>query len=390
MDLRHTPVRIALFKHDNFATWRFRKGLLQELVRRGYRVYAICPSGKYDAQIKGLGVIHVPIKLGRSIRPLEDMKAVWSLYWICRREQFDIIHNFTVKPNIYGAMAARLAGIRTVVGLVSGVGSVYTENRSLSHRLLQWLVNALYKLAFRLTDRVWFQNEDDLRFFVDAKLLAAHKAILIRSGGINLNEFSPDSVHQDDPGALRRELGIPGDAQVVIMIARANWLKGVGEFVEASKKCAQQSCKAVFLLVGKIDEGLHAVPQDYLEQNSSSPNFKWLGFRADIKELLAISDVAVLPSYYPEGVPRSLLEALAMQKPIITTDNVGCREVVEHGKNGFLIPIKEPEALARAVVELLSNRERREAFGAYSRRKAENEFSEESVVARIVSDLYQL
>jgi len=390
MDLGHTSMKIALFKHDNFSTWHFRKGLMRELVERGHTVYAICPSGDYDARIESLGVIHIPINIGRSINLLEDMKAVRSLYWICHKEKFDILHNFTVKPNIYGAIAARLAGIRTVVGLVSGLGFVYSEHSDLSHKLLRWFVTLLYKLALRLTDRVWFQNEDDLQFFVDAKLLAAHKAILIRSGGIDLDEYSPNSVHEDVLTVLRRELGIAEDTKVVTMVTRASWLKGVGEFVEASKKCARQSCKAIFLLVGGIDEGPQAVPKGYLEQHNNSSNFKWLGFRTDVKELLAGSDIFVFPSYYLEGIPRSLLEALAMQKPIVTTRSVGCREVVEHGKNGFLIPIKDSEALALAILELLSDSERLKAFGAYSRRKAEKEFDEDLVVARIVSDLYQL
>lgn len=386
MDADTTEVKIALFKHDNFATWRFRRGLMEDLVRRGYNVFAICPSGEYDERIRGLGVTHVPIDIGRRIRPLEDLKAMWSLYRVCRREEFDIVHNFTAKPNIYGAIVARLAGIRTVVGLVSGLGSTYAEG---SRRILRWCVSTLYRLSFRMTDRVWFQNSSDLQFFVDTKMLAPDKAILIRSGGINLDEFSPSSVHDEDLIALRGELGVTEDTRVVIMVARANWLKGVREFVEASKRCAQQPCPVRFLLAGKIDEGPQAVPRSYLEQHSMSPEFKWLGFRRDVKELLKLSDVVVLPSAYPEGVPRSLLEALAMQKPIITTDNVGCREVVEHSKNGLVIPMGDSEALACAVDELLSDDERLETFGAYSRRKA-TEFDEESVVARIISHLYQL
>lgn len=380
-------VKIALFKHDNFAAWRFRQGLMQDLVKRGFDVYIICPSGDYDARIKSLGVTHIPIQIGRPISPLQDLKAMWSLYQICRKEKFDIIHNFTIKPNIYGAIVGRLAGVRTVVGLVSGLGSIYSER---SNRLLRWFITALYRFGLRLTDRVWFQNGDDLRFFVDTRLLAPDKAILIRSGGINLDDYSPGAVCKNDLKRLRRELGITEESKVVTMVARANWLKGVGEFVEASQKCAGQSCEAMFLLVGKIDQDPQAVPQDYLERHNQAPNFKWLGFRSDIQELLAISTVVALPSYYPEGVPRSLLEALAMQKPIITTDNAGCREVVEHGKNGFLIPIKDSAALASAIVELLSDDERLEGFGVHSRRKARREFDENLVVSRIVSHLYQL
>jgi N,N'-diacetylbacillosaminyl-diphospho-undecaprenol alpha-1,3-N-acetylgalactosaminyltransferase len=383
-------LKIALFYHDNFAVWQFRKGLIQHLVRRGHAVYVICPSGDYDRHIENLGAILLPIPIGRSIDIVSDLKVLFSLYRICLKEKFDIIHNFTMKPNIYGAIAAKCAGIKTIVSLVPGLGSIYSEHTTYGHKLLKILISICYRISFRFTDRVWFQNNEDLEFFVQSKLLASHKAVLIRSSGINLEEYSLHAVNKDYVASLRSEFGLSDDTRVVTMVARPSWLKGVAEFIDAAQRCAKQVEKVTFLLVGGGYQDPQSVPVSYLEQHSQSTYFKWLGFRTDVKEILAISDIAVLPSYYPEGIPRFLLEALAMQKPIITTDSVGCREVVNHGKNGFLIPIKSSEALSCAVITLLSNDEQRNAFGIASRQKARKEFSEEIIVGKVLSDLYKI
>jgi N,N'-diacetylbacillosaminyl-diphospho-undecaprenol alpha-1,3-N-acetylgalactosaminyltransferase len=172
------------------------------------------------------------------------------------------------------------------------------------------------------------------------------------------------------------------------MPARAYWSKGVGEFVMAAQMLSGRS-NLVCLLAGAAENGPDAVPPAYLDAHRSTV-FRWLGFRQDVRELIALADIVVLPSYYPEGVPKSLLEAMAMGKPIITTDNRGCREVVEDGKNGFMIPIKDAKALAEAISRLLDDRQMQVVFGAYSRTKASREFDETIVAEQVLTRLYRL
>jgi N,N'-diacetylbacillosaminyl-diphospho-undecaprenol alpha-1,3-N-acetylgalactosaminyltransferase len=172
------------------------------------------------------------------------------------------------------------------------------------------------------------------------------------------------------------------------MFARAHWTKGVREFIDVAKALSRSYC-AKFLFVGKTEDAPDAVPIEYL-QRQQSQSFRWLGWRHDVRELMAISDIVTLPSYYPEGIPKSLLEAMAMEKPIVTTDSIGCREVVEHGRNGFLVPTKNERLLATAIETLLRDASLRERLGRYSRRLVEREFSEAIIVQQVLEKLYQL
>jgi len=312
----------------------------------------------------------------------------WTLYRIFRRERFDIVHNNTIKPNIYGALAAKLARSDAVYGAVRGRGAAFADTAEVRRKSLQRVVTSLYKLAFYFIDRVQFLNPDDLEFFVASGMIQRKKTTLIRSSGVNTSYFSREALNQKALGRLKLDLGISEGTLVVSMFARAHWTKGVREFIAAAKSLSL-NYPVKFFLVGKTEDALDAVPIEYLQQQQSQ-SFRWLGWRNDVRELMAISDIVTLPSCYPEGVPRSLLEAMAMEKPIVTTDNIGCREVVEHGRNGFLVPTKDERFLATAIETLLHDASVRERFGRYSRRKVEHEFSEDIIVQQVLEKLYQL
>jgi N,N'-diacetylbacillosaminyl-diphospho-undecaprenol alpha-1,3-N-acetylgalactosaminyltransferase len=312
-----------------------------------------------------------------------------DLYRIFRTEKPDIVHNMTIKPNVYGSLAARLAGVPKIVSLVNGAGTGFAEGGGWKRAVLRFLVRRLYQISGRASSCMYFQNPDDLELFVRLGIVTPEKALLIRSGGINVEEFSSENVDQDTLEDLRAELGVGPETQVVLMVVgRAIWSKGVREFVEVSQCARQWRLPAKFVLVGPIEpHNPDAVPEEYL-RNVPSPHFVHLGFRDEIRELLALANVVVLPSYYREGVPRVLLEALAMSKPVVTTDSVGCREVVEHGKNGFLVPIRDSQALGSAIRTLLEDRDRQAAFGAHSLVKAREEFDERTIVQKILTDVY--
>lgn len=385
-------MKIALVYPDDFSIWHFRKYLIKALKERGCNVYAISTAGEYVGLIESLGAVHIPVEMNRFMSPMKDLKFLMALYNIFRTEKFDIVHNFTIKPNIYGAIAARVAGIKKIIGSVTGLGFVYSDNSELKLRRLRPVINKLYWLGFKLSDKVWFQNADDLAFFVSSHLIDKQKAVIIKGSGVNLQEYWLYSLDSNKIVELKKELGANALTKFVVMVvARVVWSKGVREFIEASEILKEKYPFTKFILVGPIEKGSPlSVPQEYLREKEKSENFQWLGFRKDIKEILALSDLVVLPSYYREGIPRSLLEAMALEKPIITTNSVGCKEVVEDGKNGYLIPIKDSKALADAIEVLINDDKKRADFGRYSRLKAEKEFDEKVVVDRIIKELYEL
>jgi N,N'-diacetylbacillosaminyl-diphospho-undecaprenol alpha-1,3-N-acetylgalactosaminyltransferase len=381
-------MRIALFVPLDFDAWNYHRGLIDVLANRGDSVTVICPPGPYIVRLlRQCEVRHIPVAVNRFINPRDDLRLFWTLYGIFRRERFDIVHNNTIKPNIYGALAAKLAHSGAVYGAVRGRGAVFADTPDPRRKALRRVATNLYKLAFYFIDRVQFLNLDDLEFFVASGIIQRKKTTLIRSSGVNTRYFSREALSQQALERLKLELGISEGTLVVSMFARAHWTKGVREFIGAAKALSL-NYPVKFLFVGKTEDAPDAVPIEYLQQQSQ--NFRWLGWRNDVRELMAVSDIVTLPSYYPEGIPRSLLEAMAMEKPIVTTDSVGCREVVEHGRNGFLVPTKNEQLLATAIETLLRDASLRESFGRYSRCKVEYEFSEDIIVQQVLEKLYQL
>jgi N,N'-diacetylbacillosaminyl-diphospho-undecaprenol alpha-1,3-N-acetylgalactosaminyltransferase len=296
----------------------------------------------------------------------------------------------TVKPNVFGSLAARLVGVPKIVSLVCGAGYGFAEGGGWKRRIVQRIVRGLYKLSGRFSYRTYFLNPDDLELFVDHGIVARDKTVLVRSEGVNLDEFSLERVDPEALRNLRAELEVEPPTQVALMVGRVIWSKGIREFVEASKHARDWKHPVKFVLVGPPNpDNPDAVPEEYLK-NARSPHFVYLGVRDDIRELLALANVVVLSSYYREGVPRVLLEALAMAKPVVTTDSVGCREVVDHGRNGFLVPVKDSRSLASAMLTLLQDKDLQETFGEQSYVKAQEEFDERKIVERVLSHVYGL
>ena len=384
-------MKIAIVYPDDFSIWHFHKNLLKALKKKGFDVYAISAAGEYVKLIESLGVVHIPVPMSRFVDPINDLALLIELYKIFRVYRFDIVHNFTIKPNIYGTITARLAGIKRIIGTAEGLGVVFSKDPGLKIKLLRPLVNRLYRLACRINSKFWFVNPDDLELFVSENIITKHKAVLTISAGVDLTEYSIDAINNLKVARLKEELGINDSTKTITMIAaRIIWSKGIKAFVEASELLCGKYPSLKFLLVGAIEKDSPlSVPEQYLKEKEKSGNFRWLGFRKDVKEIYAVSDLVVLPSYYREGVPNILLEAMAMGKPIITTNNVGCKEVIEDGKNGYLIPVKNTLALADAIEVLINDEDKRRAFGQYSLLKVKNEFDKRLVIDKIMKELYQ-
>jgi N,N'-diacetylbacillosaminyl-diphospho-undecaprenol alpha-1,3-N-acetylgalactosaminyltransferase len=229
-----------------------------------------------------------------------------------------------------------------------------------------------------------------MEYFLVHGLIGEPQAVLVRSCGIDTTEWRPPVDREAVARGFRAEAGYALDDVLVVMVSRALTSKGVSEFIEASHLLARRFPKARFLLVGDSEEdgGLGVSRQWLTQQAGEWPNFRWLGQRDDVARILTASDVFVLPSYYREGVPRSLLEAMAMELPLVTTDNVGCREVVQDGLNGFKVPVRDPGALASAIGTLVADPELRLGMGQASRRIVETEFDESFIVSQLLARLY--
>jgi N,N'-diacetylbacillosaminyl-diphospho-undecaprenol alpha-1,3-N-acetylgalactosaminyltransferase len=382
--------KIALVSNTDFSLYNFRMGLIRALMAEGYDVHIICPDGDYVQEFVKLGLRHHTVFVDRKgTNPISDIGTIWQLYTIFKNEKFDLVHNFTIKLNIYGNIAARFAGIPIIVNSVTGLGYVFTKG-GIRKKLLRRLVMLLYWLAFNFSKRVIFLNEDDMEILLRNRLVNAPKAVLIKSEGVDTKKFCSSNLCQETLQRVRCELEMPERQwqTIITLISRLIWDKGIREFIEAANILKPKYPNSLFLLVGPIDTG-NPVPVSryYLEQAVRSGLIKYLGERREVPEILYISDVVTLPSYR-EGIPMVLLEAMCMGKPIVTTNSVGCKEVVEEGKNGFLVPVKDSVALASAIEKLINNEELRVRMGKYGREKVLREFDERVIVNKMLS-LYE-
>jgi glycosyltransferase involved in cell wall biosynthesis len=275
---------------------------------------------------------------------------------------------------LYGSWAARLAGVPSVVNAQPGLGYVFSAGGPRA-AILRGGVAVAYRSAWSGNNtRVVFQNQDNLDFFVDRKMVPRHRAVLIRGCGVELDRFQPHPA--------------PSGVPVVMMTGRMLWDKGIAEIVTAATILRERDVPCRMVLVGQPDpDNPKAVPEEYLRRHHTSGVVEWWGYRSDMPETLAESTLVILPSY-AEGLPMSLVEAAAAGRAIVTTDVPGCRDVVRDEDNGLLIPPRNGHALATAIEELLADPARRAAMEKRSRERAEQEFSS-AAISRQTIDLYE-
>lgn len=338
----------------------------------GYKVITVGPKDAYSAKLAAMGcdVIDMPMS-AKGINPREDLALVGKMRRLYKDINPDFIFHYTIKPNIYGSVAARLAGIPSIA-VTTGLGYTFINDNWVA-RVARWL----YKGAFLSPKEVWFLNEDDRKTFLRHRLVVADKAVLLHGEGVNTTHFSPQPVSIDD-GKTR-----------FLLVARMLWDKGVGEYVEAARQVRKQHPDAVFQLLGEC--GLpnpSVISREQMAEWEREGVIEYLGTTTDVRPYIARADCLVLPSFYREGVPRTLMEAAAMGKPLITTDNVGCRDVVVDGETGWLCPVKDAAALASCMVQLLAMPVAdRQAMGMAGRRFILDKFDEKKVVAHYLATL---
>lgn len=383
-------MRIAIVNHDDFSIWTFRRALIAQLIADGHEVDVMCGHGPYIDRILGLGVGWVPMEMPRFITPFQDLKWIWKLWCLFRAGKYDLVHLFQHKILVYGAVSARLAGVGRICGSSTGLGYITNDIPGLKNRVVALIAKTLYRVAMPQIDKLLFQNHDDRDHLIAGGYIPREKTVLIRGSGVSLREFSDRAINAPAASKIANRLGDLGDRVVVAMVARAVLTKGVAEFIEASKTLEERHPgKTLFVLWGDIEEGNPETLQVADLREAEHAGFRWMGWCDTVREALKFADIAALPSYR-EGTPRSMLEAMAMSKPLVTTMAPGCDALVDEGQNGYLVPVRDGQALARAVEKLALDRDLRTSFGAASREKCRAEFSDEIVVRRILAELYEL
>jgi glycosyltransferase involved in cell wall biosynthesis len=327
----------------------------------------------FEEKVEALGIPFIGLPVDKKgINPRSDVRLFCKLYGWYHRERPDIVHHFTIKPVIYGSMAAHLARVPRIINTITGLGYVFTGEEK---PWLKRLVESMYRLSIRRAHFTFFQNKDDLDFFLKRRLVQDSRAGLLPGSGVDCEFFVP-------PFKVKPS---NQEAPTFLMVARLLRDKGVYEYVEAAHLVKHQFPTVRFQLLGGPDErNPNVIPQKDLDRWQSEGVVDWLGEVADVRPAMAEADVVVLPSYYREGIPRALLEGAAMGRPLITTNAVGCREVVDEGINGLLVPIKDVQALAKAMTKMIKNPSMRNEMGRAGRLKIEKEFDEQIVIRKVM------
>lgn len=355
--------------------YNFRSGLMRELLESGNRVSVLAPfDASFSKKIMALGCRFIPVKIAaRGTNPLVDALLILRLLMIYRKIKPDIVFHYTIKPNIYGSIACRLARIPSVA-ITTGLGYTFIHRNTIAS-----IARYLYKLAFKKVQLICFLNEEDKRVLVSTGIVQKEKTKVLKGEGIDLAHYSPDATPiQNMPGSC------------FTLFGRLIKEKGVFEFVEAARLIKQRHPNVDFHLLGYLGvENPGAISKEQVAKWEQEGTITYLGSTEDIRPYIAQSTCIVLPSYYKEGIPRSLLEAAAMAKPIITTNNIGCKEVIEDGVTGFLCRGASVDSLKQAMEKILAlSAEERIEMGKKGRLKVKQEFDEHLIFKEYLDMIY--
>ncbi len=372
-------MRIVFFANTDWYLYNFRLSTALQLKAHGADVVMVSPPGEFGERFEGHGIDWCQLTMDRaSLNPLREMHTLRELVALLRSHKPDLLHNFTVKCAVYGALAARIARVPAVVNAVAGMGYVFASE-STKARLLRPVVSTLMRATLgHGHSRVILQNPDDAQALTDARLVPGSKIRMIRSSGVDTERFQP-CPRTDETQPLR-----------VLLAARLLREKGVSEFAEASRLLRSQGRRIEFLLAGTPDSGNpSSITQEEAQAWHDQGLVNWLGHVEDMPDLLASVDVMALPSYYREGVPRCLIEGAAAGLALVTTDLPGCREVVTRdGEDGLHVPPRDAVTLASMLMRLDDDRALLGRLGANARERALRHFDERLVIRRTL-DVYE-
>lgn len=361
--------KILISINASWNIFNFRQGLVAALRERGFRVLALAPRDEYSARLEALGVEYRPLEMdSKGISPLRDLGLLARYYRALKALRPDVYLGYTAKPNVYGSLAAHALGI-PVINNVAGLGTAFMKRGPL-RRILTYL----YKLAFRRSATVFFQNGEDMAQFIGDGIARQDQARLLPGSGVDLARFSVGEERGQDEPHFR-----------FLLMARLIWDKGLREYVEAARLVREEFPAARFQILGFLDvDNRTAVPRASLDAWVAAGEVEYLGQSDDVRPFIRDADCVVLPSYR-EGLPRALLEGAALAKPLIATDVPGCRQIVLEGENGFLCEVRSAQSLADAMLRMLRlDHAERRRLGTEGRRIVEQRFDERMVIESYV------
>lgn len=372
---------IVISVNKSWNIYNFRLNLARTLKSKGYHIILIAPRDEYTSLLEK-EFLYYPIALNdKGTNPFEDLKTLWEYYRLYRDLCPEIALHFTIKPNIYGNLAIKLLRMKSgkkidikVINNITGLGSVFIKTSWTTQ-----IVKAMYRIVFKKTNKVFFQNLDDRSYFINHQLVDNRKVEVLPGSGVDTKRFFP-----------RKKLG---ERFTFLLISRPLWDKGIQEYVDAIKILKKKYTDIRFQLLGwtevttstKIDIG-----KDQIQKWMDAGYIEYLGKSDRTENWIANSDCVVLPSYR-EGIPRSLQEASSMEKPIITTDTIGCRNVVENGVTGYLCKLKDHCDLAKKMEKMLKlSMKERQKMGQAGRKKMIREFDEKIVIQKYLNTIDSL
>lgn len=364
-------MKFLLISPKNRTVYNFRGDLIKEIIKEGYEVIVTGPDQTDVDKIEELGArfVEIPMnKTGTSV--LKDMRYCKALISLMRKEKPDITLGYTVKPVVYGSIAGKLSGVKNINCMVTGGGYTFTAS-TWKAKVLGIIVRTLYRIGFTCADHIIFQNKDDLKEFCEKKLTVQSKCSVVNGSGVNVNHY---------------EVSAFPDEISFFMLSRLLKSKGVMEYLQAAELVKREYPNTKFFLLGKYETSMQdAVSREFVEQYINSGIIHRFDETDDVRPYYGMSSVYVLPSYR-EGTPRTVLEAMSMGRPIITTDTQGCRETVEENRNGFLVPIKCHEELAQKMKLFIEQPELVTIMGAASREYVIEKFE----VGKVNADMLRI
>ena len=355
-------MRVVIIQSYAPSIFTFRKELLESILEKRNDLWVILPfaDSKIQKGLKKLGAkyVHLPIDR-RRISPIKDLMLILKMILILKRISPHIVLSFTLKPIIYGSIASSIASVPHRYSMLEGRGSVFTQ-KARSAKIVEYIAKKLLKISMSLNDKVFFLNSNDIDYFLTKKLIKRNKIERIHGIGVNLNYYKQSPFEKNRTNFL--------------MISRLIKSKGVQIYADAAKLMLEKYPHVSFTLVGPFEKGVDAISISKIQSFEDASILEYLGSLEDVRPTIMKSSVFVLPTYYNEGLPRTILEAMSIGRPIITTNAPGCGDTVDHGRNGFLVPAKDPGTLAEVMEKFIQNPELIKKMGKESRKIAEEKY----------------
>ena len=382
-------MRIAFVVPDDSTSWFYYRDLMAELGRRGAEVTVISRPGEYVSLLDRVGINHIPVRYERFVSPAADARLFKSFLRIFHAQQFDVVQNITVKANLYGAAAAAFARVPVIINTVEGAGILWSDPSSPSVQSMRFAVETGLKLLKPHIRLYWFVNECDMNLYTRRGLANSDKAVVSITTGVDCCHFDFERV-RGNIEAFRLELG--GDSRVPLVTMVAGRLlksKGIETFIEIAARLRSNGVRARMLLVGpEENEHPDALPHDVLVKAVESGSIEWLGFRDDVPTIYGASDVVVTTTTYAEGVPKSIVEPMALSRAVVAVRIPSVEEVVTDGKDALLMPPGDSARGAELIAALLADRSLANRMGAAARETVTSRYETVSSARKSVDDVY--